>query len=469
MTRLFEGGTIVNVGLGSFAEAIARAGGKATQVSWSPPAEGDRDVGLALARLIAHPLVDAATRESFERYLQAQPVLVGIGVAGKDIPGMGEHMLLHAGPPIAWEEMCGPMQGAVVGAILYERWATSPEEARRLAGSGAITFAPCHHHATVGPMAGLVSPSMPVWIVENVVHGNRSYSTINEGLGKVLRYGANSKDVIDRLDWIAGSLRPVVEAGLAHLGPLELKPLMAQALHMGDECHNRNIAASSLFFKRFALAVLQSQVPQSQIRDALAFMAGNDHFCLNLSMASCKAMLDAAHGVTGSSMVTTMARNGVRFGIRIAGTGDAWFQADALPIEGLYFSGYGAGDAARDLGDSAITETAGIGGFAMAAAPAIAQFVGGTPDQALANTMTMAHITIGRNNAFTLPALNFAGTPAGIDARRVLDTGITPIINTGIAHKEAGVGQIGAGLTRAPLPCFVQGIRTLAATLDPGS
>jgi hypothetical protein len=466
VSKLFNEGTIINVGLGSFAEAVTQTGGQAQQVEWMPPAAGDREAGLALARLVKHPLVEAATQRSYQRYLQSQPMLIGIGSAGKELPGMEGRMLLHAGPPIDWGDMCGPMQGAIIGAILYEGWATSPEEAGRLAGSGKIALAPCHHHAAVGPMAGVISPSMPVWIIENADGGNRAYSNMNEGLGKVLRFGANSKAVIDRLHWIATTLEPVLKAGLAKLGPVEMKPLIAQALHMGDECHNRNAAASSLFFKRFVPAALQSTLPQAQVQESLLFLAGNDHFFLNLSMATCKAMLDAAHGVKGSSLVTAMARNGVRFGIRVSGTGEAWFEADALPVDGLYFPGYGPEDAANDLGDSAITETAGIGGFAMATAPAIVQFVGGTPNDAIANTMSMTYVTVGRNNAFTLPALNFSGTPAGIDARRVLDTNIMPIINTGIAHKEAGVGQIGAGITHAPVGCFAQAIKMLAGEIE---
>jgi hypothetical protein len=444
MSTLFNHGPIINVGLTSFADAVVQTGGVADQLEWTPPALGDRDVGLALARLVNHPVAEEATKRSYQKYLESQPVLVGVGTAIDELPGMKDRMLLHAGPPIAWEAMCGPMQGA-------------------------IAYAPCHHHAAVGPMSGVISPSMPVWIVENASAKNRAYSNMNEGLGKVLRFGANNKEVIDRLDWMALSLRPVLERTLKKLGPVEMKPLIGQALLMGDECHNRNAAASSLFFKRFVPAALEADLPRDALRETLKFMAGNDHFFLNLSMATCKAMLDAAHGVKGSSLVTAMARNGVRFGIRTSGTGDAWFEADALPVDGLYFPSFGPDDAARDLGDSAITETAGIGGFAMAAAPAIVQFVGGTPNDAIANTLSMTHITVGRNNAFSLPPLNFSGTPAGIDTRKVLDTNILPIINTGIAHKEAGVGQIGAGITRAPLECFSQSIKALAASLTKSS
>ena len=466
MSMLFEQGrAIVNIGLASFADSIERAGGKATRVQWSPPAAGDRDAGLALAGLVNRVEVETANKKAFHAYLNAQPVLVGIGTAQKEIPGMAGRTILHAGPPIPWAEMCGPMQGAIVGAILYEGWASDATAAQKLAAKGEFGFAPCHDHAAVGPMAGVISPSMPVWIVENASGGKRSYSNMNEGLGKALRFGANDAQVIDRLRWIAGTLAPMLRASLAAIGPVELKPIIAQALHMGDEVHNRNAAASALLLKRLAPAALRTGLPAAQLAECVAFLAGNDHFFLNLSMAACKGMLDAAHGIPGSSMVTAMTRNGVRFGIRLSGTGGRWFEAPALAVEGLYFPGYGPQDAAADLGDSAITETAGLGGFAMEAAPAIVQFVGGTPADAIANTLAMTHITLGRNNAFTLPPLDFGGTPAGIDARKVLDTGILPVINTGIAHKQAGVGQIGAGITHAPLGCFTAAVLALAASL----
>ena len=467
--RLFQDELqVLNLGLGAFADAIEAAGGKAVRIEWAPPAGGDRAAGQALARLVNDERVEAANRASFAAYLAAQPVLEGIASAREALPGMRGRTILHAGPPIAWASMCGPMQGAIIGAILFEGWADDTETARRLAAGGEVAFAPCHHHGAVGPMAGVISPSMPVWIVHETASGRRCFSNLNEGLGKVLRFGANGAEVIGRLRWMSSTLRRVLDATLREAGAIELKPLIAQALHMGDEVHNRNAAATSLLLRRLLPPMLRSAASRDDITEAVAFIAGNDHFFLNLSMAACKAMLDAARGVPGSSMVTAMARNGVEFGIQLSGTGDRWFTAPAPVVDGLFFPGYSAADAAPDLGDSAITETAGLGGFAMAAAPAIVNFVGGTPDDAIANTAAMGHVTLGRNSGFTLPAMNFAGTPAGIDARRVVDTGLLPIINTGIAHREAGIGQIGAGITHAPLDCFTQAVAALAVTLPDG-
>ncbi len=457
---------VINVGLPAFADAIRAAGGSAIEVAWQPPAAGDPAVARTLARLINEPRIDAANRAAYDAYLAARPVLEGIGPAGTHMQGLGQRMILHSGPPIAWVDMCGPMQGAIAGAILYEGWATDLEQAEMLASSGKVDLAPCHHHGAVGPMAGVISPSMPVWVVANPEGGNRAWCNLNEGLGKVLRFGANGEEVLARLRWMAEVLAPALAASLEVLGGLELKPLMAQALHMGDELHNRNAAASALLLKRLVPALLRTRVAPAEVAAVVDFIAGNDHFFLNLSMAACKVMLDAAAGVAGSSLVTAMARNGVEFGIRLSGTGDAWFTAPAPMVDGLLFPGYTAADAAPDLGDSAITETAGLGGFAMAAAPAIVQFVGGSPQDAIANTEAMGHITLGRNGAFTLPALDFTGTPAGIDARKVVDTGIAPVINTGIAHRAAGVGQIGAGITRAPLACFAKAITALAGYLE---
>lgn len=456
---------VLNVGLSSFTDSIARAGGSVLQIEWAPPAQGQQEVGRALARLVNLLSVETANQTAFDAYQSAQPVLKGVGTAGQALPNMAERMILHGGPPIAWKDMCGPMKGAIVGAILYEGWAENLASAETMASGGDIAFEPCHHHDAVGPMAGIISPSMPVWMVTNTTNGNQAFCNFNEGLGKALRFGANGPDVITRLKWMGQVLAPALGATLELLGGVDLKPMMAQALHMGDEVHNRNSAASSLFLKRLISALLKTRLPAADIAAVVEFIVGNDHFFLNLSMAACKAMLDAAHGVPGSSMVTAMARNGVEFGIRVSGTGHQWFTTEAPVVDGLFFPGYTTADAAPDLGDSAITETAGVGGFAMAASPAIVKFVGGTPQDAIDNTLAMTHITVGRNNAFTLPPLNFAGSPAGIDIRKVVDTGIQPIINTGIAHREAGIGQIGAGITRAPLACFTQAVSALAHSL----
>ena len=459
--------TVINVGLTRFAETIAAAGGQVRHLEWSPPARGDRDAGMALARLIGHPAVEEANRQAFAAFLNTSPVLRGVGRAGDVLPNMGGRKLLHAGPPIEWARMCGPMQGAIVGAILYEGWARDADSARRLATAGEIEFDACHHHGAVGPMAGVISPAMPLWIIEDAAGRRRACSNFNEGLGKALRFGAYGAPVLERLKWMETTLAPALGAALSRVGGVELKPLMAQALLMGDEVHNRNAAASGLLLRSLASALVRSGESADKTSAVLEFIAGNEHFFLNISMAACKLMLDAAHGIAHSSMVTAMARNGVDFGIRVSGLGERWFTAPAGAIDGLYFAGYSAADAARDLGDSAITETAGLGGFSMAAAPAIVKFVGGSARDAAINSRTMRAITLGESSVFQLPALDFQGSPSGIDARAVVDSGIEPVINTGIAHREAGVGQIGAGLTRAPLACFVQAINALDEELSP--
>jgi hypothetical protein len=465
MSSLFSQNlSVINVGLEQFAGTITDTGGTVTQLEWSPPALGDQEVGMVLARLTNQPAIEQANETAFAAFRATTPQLRGVGTAGKTLSNMGERTILHAGPPVEWGNMCGPMQGAIIGAILYEKWASDENAARALAAGGKITYEPCHHHAAVGPMAGIISPSMPLWIVENQATGARAFSNFNEGLGKALRFGAYGDDVLARLKWIETTLAPAMGAALATLDGIELKPLMAQALIMGDEVHNRNAAASGLLLRRLASALVRSGLPSDDLAEVLDFIAGNEHFFLNISMATCKLMLDAAHGVEGSSMVTAMSRNGVEFGIRVSGLGDRWFTTPAGEIDGLYFAGYSAADAARDLGDSSITETAGFGGFSMAAAPAIVKFVGGTPDDATANSRRMRYITLGESDTFQLPALDFRGAPCGIDLRKVVDTGIEPVINTGIAHREAGIGQIGAGLTRAPLDCFVQALSALDAT-----
>jgi len=444
---------IINVGLKSFYDSLRVQGADVVHVEWRPPAGGDPELARLLSDL-DRPEVDSANRRAVEKILAARPVLIDVKPAIEVIPKMTKRTILHAGPPIEWKQMCGPMRGAIIGALMYEGLAKDEKEAEKLAASGKIEFSPCHHHSAVGPMAGVVSPSMPVFIVENQGHGNRAYCTLNEGLGKVLRFGAYDKEVLDRLAWMRDVLGPALGAAVRHSEGIYLKGLISQALQMGDECHNRNVAGTSLFLKEITHHLPASDLDKRTIGEVVRFISGNHHFFLNLSMPACKATMDAAHGIKNCTVVTTMARNGVELGIRVSGSGDRWFTAPAEVPKGLYFPGYSERDANPDLGDSSITETAGLGGFAMATAPAIVQFVGGTSEDAIGYTREMFEITLTRNTSFALPNLEFQGTPTGIDLRKVLDTGITPIVNTGIAHKRAGVGQIGAGILRAPLDCF---------------
>jgi hypothetical protein len=372
---------------------------------------------------------------------------------------MKKNLLLHAGPPIEWVEMCGPMQGAVIGALIYEGLAKDEEEARKLAASGAIGFEPNHEHQAVGPMAGITSPSMPVYILHNKKYGNYAYINLNEGLGKVLRFGAFSPEVIDRLKWMERVLGPVLKAAIEQSGGMDWKALVTQALQMGDDCHNRNRAATALFAKQMGQHLCKTGFSDDDISSVFAFINGNEHFALNITMGMCKSIADAAHNVEGSTIVTAMARNGVDFGIRVSGLGDRWFVAPANTPKGLYFPGFSEADSNPDLGDSTITETIGIGGFAMATAPALVSFVGGNYKDAVKFTLEMYEITGTENKNFKIPALDFRGTATGVDLVKVLETGSVPRINTGIAHKNPGVGQIGAGLVTAPMECFKKAAR----------
>ena len=410
--------------------------------------------------------IDAANAAAIRRILGATPVLTGIGRARDVIRGMDDDLLLHAGPPLEWGRMSGPVRGAVIGALLYERRARTEAEAVGLVERGRIRFAPCHDHGAVGPMAGIVSPSMPVYIVENAAGGTRAYSTLNEGYGKVLRYGAYSDDVLTRLRWIETALAPALGRALELAGGIDMKTLIAQALQMGDEGHNRNKAGSALLGRLLAPHLVRTGAPSDQQSAVLRYLADNDLAVLNPVMAACKATMDAAHGIPASTVVTAMARNGTDFGIRVSGLGGRWFVGPADRPRGLYFPGFTAGDANPDVGDSTITETAGLGAFAMAAAPAIVRFVSGSAREALTSTLEMYEITLAENPAFGIPQLDFRGTPTGIDVRKVVRTGILPRINTGIAHKDPGVGQIGAGLVRPPRVCFEQALASLAATVD---
>jgi hypothetical protein len=449
---------VVNVGLRSFAESVQSQRVPVVDVDWRPP----RVPKLQFTRSGVD--IDAANGEAVRRIMQGRPMLVGMGIARGVIPGFHDRLILHSGPPVTWERMCGPQRGAVMGALVCDGLAQDEREAERVAAAGEVEFAPCHHYHSVGPMAGIISPAMPVFIVRNEAFGNLAYASQNEGLGRVLRYGAYGPDVYERLRWMRDILYPSLRAAIESIaGGIDLRAMISQALHMGDECHNRNRAGTSLFLRAITPALLRTCPDRERAAQVFEFIERNDHFFLNLSMAAGKAMLEPAEGIAGATVLTVMARNGTDFGIRLASMPQRWFVAPAGMVEGLYLPGFSAADANPDIGDSTVTETAGYGGFAMAGAPAIARFVGGTPQDALNATLEMYEICFAEHEHFTIPALNFRGTPLGIDVRKVAETGILPRLNTGIAHRKPGIGMVGAGVLRAPEKCFMDAFEACRA------
>ncbi|MFJ4164854.1 DUF1116 domain-containing protein [Microbacterium sp. NPDC089698] len=456
----------VNLGLDMFAEDLEAQGVSPVLMDWTPPGGGDPEVIAALGRLEDPDVaarIDAANQEALSRILAAQPFLEGFGQAIDVIPGMTAKTILHAGPPIAFSRMSGPMKGAVTGALVFEGLAKGLDEAFELASSGEITFSPCHEHQSVGSMAGVTSASMWVHQVRNRTHGNLAFTNLSEQLSKILRFGANDQSVIDRLTWMRDVFGPVLAGAMSlNTDGIDLRLMLSQALHMGDEAHNRNVAGTTLLIQALAPYILETDFTTKQKREVFDFVASSDYFSGPTWMVTAKASLDAANGIENSTVVTTMARNGVDFGIRVSGTGGLWFTGPAQQVVGPMFAGYTPADSGLDMGDSAITETFGIGGFAMAAAPAIVALVGGTVDEAMGYSRTMNAITTGNNPNVTIPALDFMGVPTGIDVRKVMETGILPIINTAIAHKDPGIGMIGAGITHPPVEAFQQALLTLA-------
>jgi hypothetical protein len=454
---------VVSVGVDLLAQAVEDQAMPVSRVDWRPPLPGTEDDLVSVA---LDPLRPDANARALERMLAVQAVLVDVLPAGEAV-GLERGEFLHAGPPIGWERASGPLRGALMGGAVLEGLVDTPEEAAALLEGGLhVRLEPCHHRRAVGPMAGVVTPSMWMFVLEDPATGARTHCTLNEGLGKVLRYGAYSPDVLTRLRWMNDVLGPLlqraVRATVEQVGPVDVTAILGQMLQMGDEAHNRNRAGTLMFLRDLAPAMAASGADAADVAEALRFVGGNDHFFLNLAMPACKLALDAARDVPGSTMVVAMSRNGTDFGIQVSGAGDEWFTGPAQVADGLYLGDYGPDDANPDIGDSAITETAGLGGFAMATAPAIVRFVGGSVPDALATTRRMQEITLGENPRWSIPVLEFAGVPTGIDTALVCRTGILPQINTGMAGREAGVGQVGAGLVNPPEEIFPKALTRLA-------
>ena len=460
----------ITVGIDFITDDIKKQGVKATQLNWMPPARGNATL-LALLDKLDQPdireKIERANEEAVERIIKSQPVLTGFDQAINVVPGMKKNMILHAGPPIEWENMSGPMRGAVTGAIVFEGLAKDVDEAAELAAAGGVIFSPCHEHDAVGSMAGVTSASMFMHIVENKTYGNVAYTNLSEQLSKILRMGANDQSVIDRLIWMRDLLGPMLRDAMK-LNPdgIDLRLMLSQALHMGDECHNRNIAGTTLLIQALTPYIVQTDYTAQEQKEVFDFVLSSDYFSGPTWMALCKCAMDAAHGIEYSTVVTTMCRNGYEFGIRVSGIpGFTWFTLPAQKVIGPMFAGYKPEDSGLDIGDSAITETYGIGGFAMATAPAIVPLVGGTVQEALNYSTDMLNITTTTNPNVTIPIHDFMGIPTGIDVRKVIEKDLLPIINTAIAHKEAGIGMIGAGITHPPFEVFEKALEALVEKL----
>ncbi|HEX8092923.1 DUF1116 domain-containing protein [Jatrophihabitans sp.] len=455
---------IVAAGVGLFAESVAAQGAQVSQVDWRPPMPG---TAADLARVMADPRRQPANAEALARIVGTEAHLVDVLPAGPTL-GLADRDFLHAGPPIEWSRASGPLRGALMGAAALEGVVEQPEQAEQLFAAGTgYSLDACHHHSAVGPMAGVVSASMWVFVIEDPATGRRAYCTLNEGLGKVLRYGAYSEEVLTRLRWMSRVLAPLLQTAVRRHGPVDLKAILAQMLQMGDEAHNRNRAGTLMLLRELLPELIDSGAPSADVAEAVRFVAGNDHFFLNLAMPACKLTLDAARDIPGSTVVVAMARNGTDFGIQVAGTGDQWFTGPAQLADGLFLGNFGPADANPDIGDSAITETAGLGGFSMAAAPAIVRFVGGEVADALAASRRMYEITVGEHPMYSIPVLDFRGSPTGIDVTKVVRTEILPQINTGMAGRLAGVGQVGAGLVTPPAEIFPKALAALAQRAEP--
>jgi hypothetical protein len=450
---------VVSVGADLLADAVESQAVDVERVDWRPPMVGTE---ADLATVATDPLRADANTRALEAVLGVQAMLVDVAPAS-ELLGLERGEFLHAGPPIGWESASGPLRGALMGAAALEGLVDDPEDAPALfASAESVSLEPCHHRDAVGPMAGVVSPSMWMFVLEDPATERRTFCSLNEGLGKVLRYGAYGPEVLERLRWMSAVLGPLLRAAVAGAGPVDVTGILTQMLQMGDEAHNRNRAGTLMLLRDLAPAMVESDASRSDTAAALRFVGGNDHFFLNLAMPACKLALDAARGIDGSTLVVAMARNGTEFGIQVAGTGDQWFTGPAQVADGLFLGDFGPEDANPDIGDSAITETAGIGGFAMATAPAIVRLVGGNVADALATTSRMHEITLGENPRWSVPVLEFQGTPTGIDVTRVCRTGILPQINTGMAGAVAGVGQVGAGLVQPPAEIFPAALAALA-------
>jgi hypothetical protein len=454
--------TVVNVGLPMFADAVRDQGRPVQHVDWRIPAGGDLAAVAALEHLYGDAAagIDAANAEVVRRLDEGVPQLVGVATVGDAVPGVEGRMLLHCGPSLPYAEHCDPLQRSLRAATVAEGWAADVDEAGRLLASGAVTLDAANHHDTVVPMASAIGPSAPVLVVENREGGTRAFSPLNQGPGEVAWFGRDTDKAIARLRFLAETGGPAVATILERTGPLDVLAIAAQGITMGDDLHMRTQAATNLLTRTWLPHI--AALPDAVREPFAGYLGGNHLFFLNLAMAAAKSLQLWAEQVPGSSIVTTMSRNGTTFGIKLAGSRD-WHLPGAPPVgEALYNAGQGPETSAPDIGDSAVLELTGMGGPAAGNSPAVASFLGGTMADAAAATEGFRAICAGTSRRFTLPAMGFSGTPLGVDVRKVVELGITPKVTTGILHASDGSGQVGAGVATAPIECFVAALQDLA-------
>lgn len=453
---------VVNVGLPLFEAALRAQGKPVIGLDWQIPAGGDPEVVAALGRLLgpAADRIDKANTEVLRRLNEGAAMLVGVDRAGAVIEDLGERDVLHCGPAIAWDLMPDPLQRSIKASIVAEGWASDVVAAGAMVAAGEVRLLPANEHRTVVPMATSIGPSAPVYLVENEQGGTRSYSSLNQGSGPVPWFGVDSDAAIEHLRFVRDSVGPVLAEALAAKGPVDIFSLAAQGVPMGDDVHMRVQATTNLFLRDLLPFLVRST--NTAAPEVATFLSGNHLMFLNVAMAGAKSLVDWAREVPDSSIVTTMARNGATYGVRLAGGGDDWFLAPSPPVQdALYYPGQGPETSAPDIGDSAVLELIGLGGPAAANSPAVAGFLGGRMSHAIAATRSMQRICAGESDRFRLPILDNIGTPLGVDVRKVVELGITPAVNTGIVHATDGVGQVGAGVAWAPVECFVEALMDL--------
>lgn len=395
--------------------------------------------------------IDEANGRAVEMITKAQPYWVSVEAAGDFLKEMGERTILHSGPPIPYEDMCELHKRGMQNGALMEGWAASRKEADRLLKRGDIHVDSALNYAAVGSGTGIITPSVPLLIVEDRRTKKRAGVFPAEGKfgGGFCGWGLYSKEIADNLRYLRERVYEPLSRLLEEEGGLELKSLIAESIEMGDENHSSQSAVDLLFLKKILPYGLKAENSGEIIR----YFLETGRFFHNFGQAASRSALLGASDIPGSSMVTAAGGNGVEFGIKVAGLSEEWFTAPSPMIEGRYMTpGSRREDQLAWIGDSSVVECAGLGGILSAASPKVCAYRGDNLEKALETTRQMALICIGENPSYRIPNLDFAHSPVGIDVLKCVKTGITPVINGGMINRQGG--WMGAGCARIPMECF---------------